>query len=497
MPELPPMILKLNFSSKSATVPSQTRKLLPPGILPSGVWPVIASSLTDHKSGRPFQPVRSLPLKSACQSSAAKAASGTKSERVRVNKRGRRMMLILEGTRWDADGISYARRKSSRQEIPMTAADAYAELIRRTKETAVLASCGAVLGWDEQTYMPRDGSAFRGEQMALLARLTHEMTHRPGIGELLGDGRGLGLVATRSRAAAVNVREIRRAYDRAVKLPKELVEELARVTTRAPAGLAGSAGDRATSRRSARGSKRSSRSSAGGRRRRLQGPPLRRAARRVRAGATAARDHARSSPPCAPSWCRWSRRSANSNGSRGATSWSASSRSTGRQRLRRGGGRGDRLRLHGRPARRHHAPVLLAASAPATAASRPATTRSFFNEAFFGILHEAGHGIYEQGLPAEHFGTPLGTCCSLGIHESQSRLWENQVGRGRPFWEHFFPQCSAGVPDALGDVSLDDFYFAINDVRAVVHPRRGRRGDVQPAHHPALRAGAGAACPAT
>ena len=56
-----------------------------------------------------------------------------------------------------------------------------------------------------------------------------------------------------------------------------------------------------------------------------------------------------------------------------------------------------------------------------------------FYESFFGILHEAGHGIYEQGLPAEQFGTPLGSAASLGIHESQSRLWEHQVGRSRPY----------------------------------------------------------------
>src|SRR5262249_52995214 len=54
--------------------------------------------------------------------------------------------------------------------------------------------------------------------------------------------------------------------------------------------------------------------------------------------------------------------------------------------------------------------------------------KNHFNESFFGVLHEAGHGIYEQNLPAEHFGTPLGSAASLGIHESQSRLWENQVG---------------------------------------------------------------------
>jgi carboxypeptidase Taq len=80
-------------------------------------------------------------------------------------------------------------------------------------------------------------------------------------------------------------------------------------------------------------------------------------------------------------------------------------------------------------------------------------------------LHEAGHGIYEQGLPADRYGLPTGEAVSLGIHESQSRMWENFVGRSRPFWEHFFPQAQAMFPDALRNVSLDDFYFAINDVR--------------------------------
>ncbi|HVK18293.1 MAG TPA: carboxypeptidase M32, partial [Fimbriiglobus sp.] len=89
----------------------------------------------------------------------------------------------------------------------------------------------------------------------------------------------------------------------------------------------------------------------------------------------------------------------------------------------------------------------------------------FFNEAFFGVLHETGHALYEQNLPAEHFGTPLGVACSFGIHESQSRLWENQVGRGRPFWDHFFPRLKQTFPTSLADVSPDAFYFAINDVR--------------------------------
>jgi carboxypeptidase Taq len=88
-----------------------------------------------------------------------------------------------------------------------------------------------------------------------------------------------------------------------------------------------------------------------------------------------------------------------------------------------------------------------------------------FPMAFFGILHEAGHGLYEQGLPTEHYGLPPGSYVSLGIHESQSRLWENAVGRSRSFWRHFFPLAQQRFPDALSDVGLDDFHFAVNDVR--------------------------------
>jgi carboxypeptidase Taq len=89
----------------------------------------------------------------------------------------------------------------------------------------------------------------------------------------------------------------------------------------------------------------------------------------------------------------------------------------------------------------------------------------FFPSAFFGILHEAGHGMYDQGLRSELYGLPPGSYLSLGIHESQSRMWENQVGRSRAFWQHFYPQAKVAFPEALGDVALGEFYFAINDVR--------------------------------
>src|SRR5262249_7680878 len=87
-----------------------------------------------------------------------------------------------------------------------------------------------------------------------------------------------------------------------------------------------------------------------------------------------------------------------------------------------------------------------------------------FGDGLFAILHEVGHGLYEQGLPAEHHGTPLGEVSSLGLHESQARLWENAVGRSRAFWQHFFPRAGAACPGPLADVSLDEFHVAVNAV---------------------------------
>ena len=95
------------------------------------------------------------------------------------------------------------------------------------------------------------------------------------------------------------------------------------------------------------------------------------------------------------------------------------------------------------------------------------TTRydeNFLPGSLFSTLHEAGHGIYDQGLREEHYGLPTGEAVSLGIHESQSRMWENLVGRSHAFWEYFYP-IAQDTFAALRGVSLDDFYFAINDAK--------------------------------
>ena len=96
------------------------------------------------------------------------------------------------------------------------------------------------------------------------------------------------------------------------------------------------------------------------------------------------------------------------------------------------------------------------------------TTRiheDFLPAGLFGTLHECGHGLYEQGVATQLARTPLADGASLGVHESQSRLWEILVGRGQPFWSHYFPRLRDSFPEALDGIDLDAFYRAINTVR--------------------------------
>ncbi len=83
----------------------------------------------------------------------------------------------------------------------------------------------------------------------------------------------------------------------------------------------------------------------------------------------------------------------------------------------------------------------------------------------YGAIHEGGHGLYEQGFAPEHYRTPIAAAPSMGLHESQSRLWENVVGRSEGFWQHYFPVLAAEFPQALAGVSARDFYRAVNRVR--------------------------------
>ena len=92
------------------------------------------------------------------------------------------------------------------------------------------------------------------------------------------------------------------------------------------------------------------------------------------------------------------------------------------------------------------------------------TTRYFDDnlDGLFGTMHECGHGLYEHGVARELERTPRASGASLGLHESQSRMWENMVGRSLPFWRYFYPELQRTFPGALADVSLQDWYRSVN-----------------------------------
>jgi carboxypeptidase Taq len=87
------------------------------------------------------------------------------------------------------------------------------------------------------------------------------------------------------------------------------------------------------------------------------------------------------------------------------------------------------------------------------------------NEMLWSCIHEGGHALYEQGLSSNELGTPISEAASLGIHESQSRFWENHIGRGKSFWSFYYPQLQSFFPEQLGLISEHQFYCAMNEVK--------------------------------
>ena len=118
---------------------------------------------------------------------------------------------------------------------------------------------------------------------------------------------------------------------------------------------------------------------------------------------------------------------------------------------------------HGRQDRSAH-PFTTAFSPPYDVRITTRTDPDYFPTAFYGTLHEVGHALYEQGFSPALVYTPLAEGASLGMHESQSRLWENQVGRSRAFWDRHFAEAQGHFPERLSGVSVEAFWKAVNRV---------------------------------
>jgi carboxypeptidase Taq len=93
------------------------------------------------------------------------------------------------------------------------------------------------------------------------------------------------------------------------------------------------------------------------------------------------------------------------------------------------------------------------------------TTENFLNECIFGTIHETGHALYDMGFMKEIHDTILADGCSMGIHESQSRMWENIVGRSREFWKYWYPTFQEYFPENLNNYPMEEFYRAVNVVK--------------------------------
>ncbi len=366
----------------------------------------------------------------------------------------------------------------------------YEQLISRSRELAVLSSCSALLHWDEQTYIPRGGSAHRAEQMAYLAGLHHERATNPRFAELLDIVGASDLVADPESPPAVNVRELRRNYERKIRRPRDLVEVLARTTSLAQQ-------EWITARSEARFE-------------RLR-PWLKKIIQLKRQEAACLREVGGSSkkaPDCRiPGATLYDALLDDYEpGARSAelavlfqalheelvpvvqTIKEASARRTRDGQGSQGGAAAhddailrrayplDRQRVFGETVAAalgfdFQRGRLDVTAHPFCTGIGPGDTRIAtryderqFTDAFFGVLHEVGHALYEQGLLAEHFGTPMGEAVSLGVHESQSRLWENAVGRSQSFWMYWFPIARRVFHSALHDVALDQFLAAVNHV---------------------------------
>ena len=335
--------------------------------------------------------------------------------------------------------------------------DAYTKLLARIKDVGRLRSIEQLLDWDQETYMPTNGVQARAEQTALIAGLAHE--------QLVADETRALLEAASANeddfVACTNLRETRRGFDRAAKIPTQLVKDIAHATAIAKEAWAKARGDDSFADFAPHLErlvelKRQVADHVG-----YDGEPYDALMDEFEPGAKAADiepvfaelrqatvglldriDQATDKPDGSILTRHYPRdkQEALSRYVAEALHFDFDS------------GRAD-VSVH---------PFCVTIGGNADVRLTTRYLEDFLPSAMFGTMHEAGHGLYEQGLLSVHRFTPMGEAVSLGIHESQSRLWENLVGRGRAFWTYHYEHLKSEFSEPLGDVSLDEFYRAIN-----------------------------------
>lgn len=340
---------------------------------------------------------------------------------------------------------------------------AYDQLCSLAREAALIESIEALIGWDERTYMPDAAGEYRAEQMTFLTGLAHQRRTQPKWGELLNELAGSDLAKDPHSDSGTTIRQLKRDYDKRCKLPQKLVEELTRASV-----LGQQAWVKA---RAANDFKQFA-------------PHLTKIVELKRQQAAALgyaevpydallddyEPQARTKDIAAVLGKLRNElvplvQAIMDSGKRAPLEIvqrrypQPAQEAFGKAAAAVIGFEFNRGRLD----ITHH--PFCTELGPHDCRITTRYDEKFFNSAFFGILHEAGHGIYDQGLRSELFGTPPGQFVSLGIHESQSRMWENLVGRSAAFWDHFFPHWQQHFPEAATGVTSSQLFAAVNHVQ--------------------------------
>lgn len=337
-----------------------------------------------------------------------------------------------------------------------------AQLRQRLQEVIDLRLAGAVLDWDQNTYMPDGGAAARGRQLAILGRLAHERFVDPAIGRLLDVLQSYGDSLPPEHDDAALLRVTRRDYERATRVPSSFAAEAAEHNTASYMAWAAArpANDFAA----------------------VQ-PFLEKTLDLSRRYADFFPGYAHPADPLI------------ADVDYGMTAQSVSALFADlRQRLTplvdqicSQPAPNDAFLFQYYPEEGQWAFGLQVAASFGYDFKRGRqdrtlhpfmtkfslgdvriTTRVYDHDvsnALFGTMHETGHALYEQGIDMRFESTPLAEGTSAGVHESQSRLWENLVGRSRGFWESAYPKLQRVFPGQLGHVSMDAFYRAVNKVK--------------------------------
>jgi carboxypeptidase Taq len=341
----------------------------------------------------------------------------------------------------------------------MNAHKAYEKIKKHMQEHWMLWSASFLAEWDQETYMPTGGGEARSKMLGILARLTHEMFTDSKVNDWLCECENSDLVIGDTKEAA-NIRELRRQYNRKTRLPKEFVEEEARLYSKSQQVWI-------------EARKKSDFS--------MFAPYLKKILSMQQKKADFFGYETEAYDALMDEF------------EPGATADEVESVFKGllpelvslNAKLKDAPRRPD-IGIIKRPYDVNKQRILTEivvssfgydfnegrideVAHPFCTSFGPGDhricTRYYpedIAEGLTGAMHEAGHALYDMGLNREEYGMPCGDATSLSLHESQSRLWENQIGRSEGFWEYFFPQVQRIFKDSLSGVSLEEFYHAMN-----------------------------------